>query len=275
MAYALPDSIDAPVLLTGRGGSGTRMLSQLAERIGIFVGNQTNKSGDSTEWVPLIYRIAVEAGGGDGLPKGARYRRAIREQARKILALAPPRASPLWGLKLPETMLVLPLLVDAFPRMKVVHLTRHPVTSSLRRTHMTSRVNNQIGAVALPAAYRYAARDVALIAADEPYVHNAYSWNFQMRRVVDYARRTLPGEQYLEIAYEDMCREPAGVAAALCDFLGCAADADSAVSVDASRSGEWDPWDPRIETIWRICGETATLLGYVRDSAVRVRSGGA
>jgi hypothetical protein len=58
-------------------------------------------------------------------------------------------------------MLVLPLL-----------------SSSLRRTHMTSRLNNPVGAAALPAAYRYSNRDPAQIRADEPYLHNVYAWNF-------------------------------------------------------------------------------------------------
>src|SRR5262245_61572858 len=141
MQVALSELVDAPALLIGRGGSGTRLLSELARELGIFIGNQLNKSGDSSEWVPLVYRMAVEAGGGRDLPFGPRYRREIRSQAERILSLASHPLSS-WGLKLPEAMLVLPLLIDAFPRAKVVHLIRHPVSSSLRRTHMTSRLDN-------------------------------------------------------------------------------------------------------------------------------------
>lgn len=39
-AHIPPDAIDAPVLLTGRGGSGTRLISQLAAEAGIFIGKQ-------------------------------------------------------------------------------------------------------------------------------------------------------------------------------------------------------------------------------------------
>ncbi|HTP48201.1 MAG TPA: sulfotransferase [Casimicrobiaceae bacterium] len=269
MAYALPDSIDAPVLLTGRGGSGTRMLSQIAERIGLFLGSAANKSGDSTEWVPLVYRMVAEEGGGRELPTGSSYRGALREQAQRVLSRAPRRGSSPWGLKLPETMLVLPLLIDAFPQAKVVHLIRHPVTSSLRRTHMSSRLNNPVGAVTLPAAYRYAERDVDLIASDEPYLHNAYSWNFQVRRVARYGRATLGDGRYLEIAYEDVCGEPARVASTIGAFLGWTGEDVGAIPVDASRSGDWDPDDPRVEPVWRICGETAMLLRYRRDTATR------
>jgi sulfotransferase family protein len=192
------EAIDAPILLTGRGGSGTRLLSQLAAEAGIFTGNHVNRSGDSTEWVDLIYRMVVEVARDRDLPSGSRYRREIRARAERILGRTPPRESGLWGLKLPEVMLVLPLLIDAFPHAKVVHLTRHPVSSSLRRTHMTSRLGNPVGAASLPAAYRYSDRDPTQIEGDAPYLHNAYAWNFQVTRVVRYARDALDEVRYLD-----------------------------------------------------------------------------
>ena len=65
---------DDVLLFVGRGGSGTRLLSQLAVDAGIFVGNKVNKSGDSLEWVDLIYKMVVETGGHRALPTGSRYR---------------------------------------------------------------------------------------------------------------------------------------------------------------------------------------------------------
>ena len=268
MASPVPDLIDAAVIFTGRGGSGTRLLSQLADAAGIFIGNYRNKSDDSIEWVDLIYRIAVETGAGQDLPRGSAYRSEIRATASAILGRARSPISPPWGLKLPEAMLVLPLLIDAFPRARVVHLTRHPVSSSLRRTHMTSRLSNPVGAVALPAAYRYSKRDPALIAVDEPYLHNACSWNFQVSRIVRYGRDVLGGDRYLEIAYEDVCADPSRIAAAVRSFLRCATEPRATtLPVDLTRSGGWDATDPRVDLIWRLCGETAALLGYARQPA--------
>lgn len=261
-----PGALDAVVVFTGRGGSGTRLLSQLAAGAGIFIGNQVNKSGDSTEWVDLIYRMVVEAGGQRDLPSGSPYRREIRARAAEILGAAPQRKSELWGLKLPELMLILPLLIDAFPRAKVVHITRHPVSSSLRRTHMTSRLDNPVGIVALPAAYRYSNRDAEEIETDEPYLHNAYSWNFQVTRVLHYARDVLGEAQYLEIKYEDLCIQPDHVLALVRSYLGCADDrAGASIQADPARAGAWDSRDTRVQTIWQICGKTAGLLGYTRD----------
>ena len=272
-APAAPAPIDAVVLFTGRGGSGTRLLSQLAADAGIFIGNHVNKSGDSTEWIDLIYRMVLQTGGQRDLPSGSKYRQEIRGRAQQILGDGPLSRSGLWGLKLPETMLVLPLLIDAFPHAKVVHLTRHPVSSSLRRTHMTSNLNNAVGAVVLPAAYRYANRDTGQIATDAPYLHNAFAWNFQVSRVVRYARDVLGAARYLEIRYEDTCAQPDGVLALVQSYLGFADErATTSIQVDNSRAGGWDPRDPRVETIWEICGETAALLGYTRELAVSSRT---
>jgi hypothetical protein len=254
------------VLLTGRGGSGTRLLSQIAAEAGLFIGSRINKSGDSTEWVKLLYRMSVESGGQRELPKGSRYREEIQARAAQFLDQEAARSASLWGFKLPEAMLVLPLLVDAFPHAKVVHLVRHPISSSLRRTHMTSRLNNPIGAVALPAAYRYANRDVDHIAADDAYLHNAYSWNFQVTRVARYARESLSETRYLEVAYEDLCTEPSRAVAAVRAFLGWQGNApETSIPVDLARTGGWDPDDPRADAIWKLCADTATLLGYRRD----------
>ncbi len=260
------DALDAAVVFTGRGGSGTRLLSQLADEIGIFIGNRVNRSGDSIEWVELIYRLAVSAADSVELPSGARYRRELRAKAAQVVNGSPARASRLWGLKLPEAMLVLPLLLDAFPQAKVVHLTRHPISSSLRRTHMTSRLNNAVGAATLPNAYRYSNRDVGSIASDEPYVHNACSWNYQVRRVVHYGRASLGAGQYLEVRYEDVCTDPSPSIARVRTFLGCASgERSGSIAADPSRMGGWDAGDPRVEKVWTICGETAALLGYTLE----------
>lgn len=267
----LPDAIDDAVLLTGRGGSGTRLLSQLAAEAGVFIGNRVNRSGDSTEWANLIYRMVVQAGRNLDLPSGSRYRGEIRAKAEQILGRAPPRESGLWGLKLPEMMLVLPLLIDAFPHAKVVHLTRHPVSSSLRRTHLTSRLNNAVGAAALPAAYRYSNRDPGQIGSDEPYLHNAYAWNFQVTRVARYARDVLGEARCLELKYEDVCAQPDRVLARVRSYLGRAEGrAGTSIQVDRSRAADWDPRDARVQAIWDICGTTAELLGYAREPAASV-----
>jgi len=265
-AYRRASTMGTVGIFTGRGGSGTRLLSQLATDAGVFLGNQVNHSGDSVEWVDLIYRMVVETAGQRDLPTGSRYRRELRAQAERTLGTARRCDASVWGLKLPETMLVLSLLIDAFPEARVIHLTRHPVSVSLRRTHMTSRLGNPVGDVTLPGAYRYVGRDPSAIPTDEPYLHNAYAWNFQVTRVIDYGREALGAAQYLEMAYEDACAEPLQALAMVRSFLGCGdSQAGASTRVDPARTGAWDAADARVQAIWAICGETAGRLGYASD----------
>jgi hypothetical protein len=210
--------------------------------------------------------MVADVGGQRDLPRGSRYRRDIRATAERILAAAPRGRSERWGLKLPEMMLVLPLFIDAFPRAQVIHLTRHPVSSSLRRTHITSRLDNPIGVVALPAAYEFCGRTAEAIVTDEPYLHNAYAWNYQVTRVLHYARQSLPAPQYRELKYEDVCRHPDGALETVRSYLGCAVGrGTTSVVVDLARTGGSQGDDPRAQTIWDICGRTAELLGYRRE----------
>ncbi len=211
--------------------------------------------------------MVVETTGQRDLPRGSQYRQELEVRAERILNAAQRSAAGVWGLKLPETMLVLPLLIDAFPEAKVIHLTRHPVSASLRRTHMTSRLGNPVGDVALPGAYRYVGRDPGAISTDAPYLHNAYAWNFQVTRVIHYGREVLGASQYLEIRYEDVCTGPDRALAMVRSFLGCAGSrAGTLTRVDPSRTGAWDAADARVQAIWAICGETAGRVGYERNS---------
>jgi hypothetical protein len=140
---------ERPVLLVGAGGSGTRVLGEAALRLGVGLGPRVNESFDSVAWAPLVYDMVLGRGGGS------------------ILATAEAVHAPWlfgdrpWGIKLPELTLVLPRFVEAFPAARVVFLSRHPVSASLRRHHLTSSWEHPVGRVVLEDAYRGTGRDPA------------------------------------------------------------------------------------------------------------------
>jgi hypothetical protein len=145
-------------------------------------------------------------------------------------------------------------------------LVRHPVTSALRRTHITSRLDNPIGSAVLTAAYRESGLDPAGMAADEAYVHNALSWNFQLRHVLD-ALAGVPGARMLQLRYEDVCAAPLEAQAQVARFLGREAPATAAVpQIDLKRTNAVSPGDERIARVRAICGATAARLGYAFES---------
>jgi len=254
---------NAPIILTGRGGSGTRLLSDIVGYSGVFLGNDLNKSSDSVEWVDLIYKIAIETVGQGGAAP-TNWSDQLQQRAQNILTKAQADLGA-WGLKLPETILILPQLLQAFPHAKIVHLVRHPVDSSLRRTHMTSRMNNPIGRAVLSAAYSCLGRSIDDIRCDEDYLRNAITWDYQLRQAMDFAQTDLPKDQYLEVRYEDICADPQGSADAIQKFLGFQAVKINLPNIDTARTGDYASDDPRIAKVWDICGETAQRLGYRLD----------
>ena len=254
-----------PVVLLGRGGSGTRILAELALANGVFLGNELNVSRDSVEWVDPIYELAVQKTTADASARSASDPAAsqkLRRRAALVLEAADVAPGALWGWKLPETMLVMPEVLEAFPHARIIHLVRHPVTSALRRTHITSRLDNPIGSAVLAAAYRDSGLDPAGMAADEEYVHNAVSWNFQVRQVLD-TLAGVPGARVLQLRYEDVCAAPLGARAQVARFLGSGARMTSpAPAIDMNRTNTVSPGDERIARVRAICGATAARLGY-------------
>jgi hypothetical protein len=263
---AIPDAVlRAPLILVGRGGSGTRLLSDIAAACGVFLGNRQNVSGDSVEWVDLIYEMAIQHGsrrrGRAGTPDGG-WERLLLSKARDVLGRGTWQEGSPWGWKLPETMVVVPELFETFHDAKLVHLVRHPVDSSLRRTHMTSRTSNPVGRAVLRAAYAHAGLDPAGIDRDEEYMHNALTWLYQVKRVAEFGRSELTPERYLEVRFEDLCSEPDRIQGVIADFIGASCVPAAALAIDHDRVRGYELSDPRVDEIWDLCGETAALLGY-------------
>jgi Sulfotransferase family len=260
-----PIALSQPVILLGRGGSGTRLLAQLALSVGAFLGNELNASHDSVEWVETLYDLAVETVTGDIASGAARelyWHARLRRRALEILSTGRRDPADLWGWKLPETMLSLPHALRAFPRAQVVHLVRHPVTSALRRTHITSRMDNPVGRGVLPAAYRACGLNPDNIELDEPYIHNAASWAYQVGGVLGTLRSMPPAQRCLQLRYEDICTAPHEAQRRLTAFLGAAAPIAEPPEIDALRAGDYRAEDDRAKKVWSICGGLAIELGY-------------
>ncbi len=250
----------APLVLLGRGGSGTRLLAQLALPTGVFLGRLSD-SFDSLEWSDLTYDLSLSLLADPRRVSIERAAAALRQQAVTLLAASGLDPGRPWGWKLPETMLILPAVGAAFPRAKYVHLLRHPVTSALRRTHMTSRTDNVIGRAVLAAAYARCGRHPALIEADPDHIRNAVTWRFQIEDAEAFFAGPA-GVHRLELRYEALCVDPAAEQARLFAFVGRPDLRASPPEIHADRAGAYDPADERAIEVWRICGELSARLGY-------------
>ena len=250
-----------PVILTGRGGSGTRLLAEVCMGFGLHLGDSLNRSLDSLQWVDLIYEAVLTNLAGHANPWRGSWAAELRNRARWHRSAHTPLDQP-WGFKLPEAMLVGQELMEAWPKAQLVHLVRHPLDVCLRRTHMTSRTTNPIGRATLGAAYRALGRNLDP-QIDPPHWRNAVSWWFQLSRMQSYKHRS--GHRILEVRYEDLCDHTTAAAAKLARELNLQTSSIQ-LQVDAERRRRWEPDDPHIAEIWDLCGPIASLYGYTLES---------
>ncbi len=129
----------------------------------------------------------------------------LRDAATALAADAPPGVA--WGFKLPETMLVAGEVLRAFPHARFLHLVRDPLATCLRRTHMTSRLDNQIGQAVLPAAYRHCGRPLDAVHDDAPEMRMAVGTRHQLELALDFLERLAPG-RCLQVRFEDLLADP-------------------------------------------------------------------
>jgi len=251
-------ALDAPIVALGRGGSGTRLLSLLLKEVGVFLGNKLNPTLDSVEWVDLIYEMAIKT---HGYGIEVDWRKEVRARAHHVLSGRPGESIRNWGWKLPETALVLDQLLPAFDSPCIIHLIRHPIDTCLRRSHMTSRLDNPVGRNALTAAYRHLGidRDPSR---DQQHVRNAVSWRFQIELIDRTIKRS--GTSHLEIKYETLCLHPARTIRRVVEFLNLdpIRGENVLLPIDSTRMRKWKAGDPRAMEIWDICADLAGTHGY-------------
>ena len=156
---------------------------------------------------------------------------------------------------------MVPEVAHAFSDAKIIHLVRHPFGACLRRSHVTSRLNHNIGAATLRAAYRWLNWDRDPHN-DADHIHNAASWVYQLDQVVQFGK-SLGAQRYLEIKYEDLCTRPQAISDRIAAFLGKPTVSTGLTQIiDHTRRHTWTQDDERLPEVWSICETTATALGY-------------
>ena len=247
----------SPVVLLAQGGSGSRLLSLLATDCNIFIGNRVDQSGDCLDMRMAVYQGVIEKH-----TCKARWQKELTVPRMRFAAAAMLQKSEytsVWGFKLPESMFLMPEIHEAFPRARYVHLIRDPLTTCLRRPHMTARLDNHIGRVTLPLGYRYCGAEPAKIFQDSAALHMAYNVRHQVETVRAYCRSFLEG-RYLEVRFEDVLEKPMDVLEVFSNWLDTApADHKVRDSVDINRARH-----PRVTYPALIVEEVEQILAPLR-----------
>jgi len=121
--------------------------------------------------------------------------------------LAP--TTPFWGWKFPETYLIGPYILKAFPETKFIHFMRDGRDVAFKY-HLTDKVNRPIGKKILTATNTL---DQA------HHIQAAASWQYQVR-VFNQFKVHIPNENLLEMKFEDLCLEAELTSQGLTRFIG-------------------------------------------------------
>ncbi len=257
------DMLDCPIVLLGKGGGGSRLLSLISIDCGIFLGNEVNISGDCMDVVISVYKSVIEKYKCKAEWQKSNIVPELRLAAARMLneyfnRTGNSQKKILWGFKLPENLLLLPEINAAFPNARYVHMLRDPVETCLRRTHMTARLDNQVGRVTLPLAYRSAGLDVEQILKDDSALHNAYTTLFQLKNALEFCKENFNSDKYYELSFDDILNSPTETRDKLCNWLGVQPVSNKTgeeVDIRRAKKPESDYPDETIEKVRGILKE--------------------
>jgi hypothetical protein len=247
-----------PLVVISRGHSGTRVLTWLCVHLGFNLGtHEDNPTADADKrFTNQIKKIAAHTHACTAADQVQEDHLRVFQRAvwRYYQRLGAPVSA--WGWKFPETYLMVPLVARTFPRARYLHLLRDGRDIAFKK-HLTDRPDNPVGHSILAACDALA----------EPHpVQAARSWEYQVRQY-EKVRALLPPDRVLDLRFEDLCRDPAGVGEQVRRFLGVpmteAARNYLASKVDAGKLEQYRNEDPaQVRQIEQHIGSTLKHLGY-------------
>lgn len=267
-AHAAIDSRIAPepLVIFGTGGSGTRVVAQIARHAGYWMGDHVNESEDAlhvaeflesavdpyvqrTDWLNRVLRDPRATI--DLAPRAAALRQAVERHCSGI-----PAEAKRWGWKNPRCIFILPLVQHVFPGFRVIHVIRdgRDMAYSSNQNQLDKHGHHLTNIGIGPDRPRHE-RSIAL-------------WSWLNSAAAAYGERQL-GERYLRVKFEDLCNTPEIIARQIFDVLGADGCIESAIGcVQRPGSlGRWRRLDSQDrQALTESAREALDAFGYLPES---------
>lgn len=254
---------ETPVVVMGRGHSGTRLVAWAIQKLGIRMGALEDvPTGDLQDrrFGRAIKRIAAATlDEPPTLRPDGRLLRTFQKAAWRYMGWL-GKSSDCWGWKFPETYLVPHYVAATFPQARYVHVIRDGRDLAFKR-HLTDDPRRRLG-------QRLLRRVGAL---DLPHhLQAALSWQFQVRRFEAFRAET--SALVHTISFESLCRNPVDTMEGVCRFLDVpmtdACREYLAGEVNPGKVGQYRYAAPRqIAEVEALIGTTLSKLGHTPRAA--------
>lgn len=233
----------SPIVVIGMHRSGTRLLVDVLDRLGVFLGADRQADAESVAFMLLNEGILQQCGAFWSEPMSAHFLLSYPNAADQLAATVRPaleaqleqyvgpqgwhrRAAKDWppfGWKDPRNTFTLPVWQRIFPNLRVIHIVRHgvDVAASLSRRH----------AEALRAASGEAVPSALTVIRDHVFgiLSSRRGWTLaealtMWEQYVEKGRleSAALGDRALEIRFEDLLTHPESVVPAVAKFCGVA-----------------------------------------------------
>jgi hypothetical protein len=221
----------APIVIGALGGSGTRVVAWLVQRMGVYLGTNRNAVEDAMEFVEFYDRwinrfILREIAPFCHEEQDLMMRDFIASVARHRMGI--PSFDTPWGWKEPRSHYLLPFFNERYRDMKFIHLVRDGRDMAFSSNQHQLRKHGP--AILGP----------ALLNEPQP-VQTAALWAKINLSAAQYAESAMQG-RYIMVRFEDLCIRPCETARVIADFLGCSiidCDAIAAGVVTPESTGRW------------------------------------
>ena len=251
-----------PVILMGRGKSGTRLMAWACAKLGLSLGTTETLPAGDIDHRPFREVIKALARRNLDVQTLGELREAelILFQKSAYEALHWLRRQPGgergWGWKWPETYLIAPYVFATFPHGRYIHMVRDGRDIAFKH-HSTDDASRKLGRAVL------AHLDMS---AAPRYLQNAVSWEFQVNIYRTFAQ-VIPPAQRFEMTYEQFCSDPQGMMQRIAEFLqvpmtdACRAYIDGTLT--SGQIAQYRDADPaHLAAVEARIGPTLRALGY-------------
>jgi Sulfotransferase family len=248
----LTRGVPGPYIIGATGGSGTRVVAQVARAGGLYIGVKLNPPADalalahySNRWINTFMTLRNSPGTEAAMVDDLKI--VLEEHLRTLEPTA--RA---WGWKEPRSSFLLPFFHTHFRDLKFVHVVRdgRDIAYSANQNQLAKH-----GSVMLAESEAQWPQPFQTIAV----------WSRLNLSVAAYGEQNLP-KQYLRVRFEDLCHQPVEIIRRILQFLDLTGSPEELARREVSSRaslGRWRTHDATtVEALQRVGEEALRKFGY-------------